>query len=182
MLILASASPRRHELLRLLVPSFEIIVPKIDERLLDAVLDQKDLSAEESRLKAYAVFSTHPLDEVLSCDTIVILKDKVLGKPDGYESALQMLKEQSGKSQIVLSSYTFISSKKEITRTVSTTVVFNELTDAQIEDYIRRFQPFDKAGAYGIQDDFPLVKKINGSFYNVMGLPVEDLRDHVFRT
>jgi len=181
MLILASASPRRHELLKLLVPSFDIIVPSIDERLLDDVMDPKDLSAEESRLKAYAVFSTHPDDEVLSCDTIVVLDGKALEKPKDYDDAFKMLKEESGKTQIVLSSYTYISKSKEITRTVASTITFNELSDAQIEEYIKNFQPFDKAGSYGIQDDFPLIKEIKGSYYNVMGFPVEDLRTHVFK-
>ena len=181
MLILASASPRRHQLLKLLVPSFEIIVPSIDERLLDNVMNPKDLSAEESRLKAYAVFSEHPNDEVLSCDTVVVLDGKPLGKPLDYNDAFRMLKKQSGKQQTVLSSYTYISQKREITRTVSSTIVFNELTDKQIEEYIKKFQPFDKAGSYGIQDDYPLIKEIQGSYYNVMGFPVEDLREHVFK-
>lgn len=181
MLILASASPRRHELLKLLVPSFDIVVPKIDERLLDDVMNPKDLSAEESRLKAYAIFSTHPNDEVLSCDTIVVLNGKALEKPKDYEDAFRMLKEESGKTQVVLSSYTYISSKKEITRTVASTITFNELSDSQIEEYIKNFRPFDKAGSYGIQDDFPLIKEIKGSYYNVMGLPIEDLKSHVFK-
>lgn len=181
MLILASASPRRHELLKLLVPSFDIVVPKIDERLLDDVMNPKDLSAEESRLKAYAVFSSHPDDEVLSCDTIVVLDGKALEKPKDYDDAFRMLKEESGKTQVVLSSYTYISKEKEITRTVASTITFNELSDSQIEEYIKNFQPFDKAGSYGIQDDFPLIKEIKGSYYNVMGFPVEDLRAHVFK-
>lgn len=181
MLILASASPRRHELLKLLVPSFEVIVPNIDERVLDNVLDPKDLSAEESRLKAYAIFCEHPNDEILSCDTVVVLDGKPLGKPLDYDDAFRMLKEQSGKPQVVLSSYTYISANKEITRTVSSTIVFNELSDEQIEEYIKKFQPFDKAGSYGIQDDYPLIKEIQGSYYNVMGLPVEDLAKHVFK-
>lgn len=181
MLILASASPRRHELLKLLVPSFDIVVPKIDERLLDDVMNPKNLSAEESRLKAYAIFSTHPNDEVLSCDTIVVLNGKALEKPKDYEDAFRMLKEESGKTQVVLSSYTYISGKKEITRTVASTITFNELSDSQIEEYIKNFRPFDKAGSYGIQDDFPLIKEIKGSYYNVMGLPIEDLKAHVFK-
>lgn len=181
MLILASASPRRHELLKKLVPSFDIVVPHIDERLLDEVMNPKDLSAEESRLKAYAIFASHPDDEVLSCDTIVVLDGKALEKPVDYEDAKRMLREESGKTQIVLSSYTYISKKKEITRTVASSITFNELSDEQIEEYIKNFQPFDKAGSYGVQDDYPLIKEIKGSYYNVMGLPVEDLASHVFK-
>ena len=181
MLILASGSPRRRELLRKLVPSFLVIVPFVDERLMDKVRQPKDLSTEEARLKAYNVYSFNPDDEVLSCDTIVVCDGEVLGKPKDKEEAFMMLKKQSGKSTKVLSSYTFISKNKEITRTVSSKVVFNELTDEQIKEYIEKFQPFDKAGSYGVQDDFPLIKKIEGSYYNVMGLPVEDLAEHVFK-
>ena len=181
MLIRASASPRRRELLRKLVPSFIAIVPFVDERAMDGVRKPKDLSTEEARLKAYEVFSMNPDDEVLGCDTIVICDGEVLSKPKDKEDAFRMLRKQSGKSTKVLSSYTYISSQREITRTVTSKVVFNELSDEDINAYIEKFQPFDKAGSYGIQDDFPLTKKIEGSYYNVMGLPVEDLEEHVFK-
>ena len=181
MLILASGSPRRRELLQKLVPSFVVIVPYVDERLMDKVRQPKDLSTEEARLKAYEVYSLNTDDEVLSCDTIVICEGEVLGKPKDKEDAFRMLKMQSGKSTKVLSSYTYISKQKEITRTVASKVIFNELSDDEIREYIEKFQPFDKAGSYGIQDDFPLIKKIEGSYYNVMGLPVEDLAERVFK-
>ena len=91
-----------------------------------------------------------------------------------------MLSSQSGHKEIVLSAYTFISPAKEISRTVATEVYFHRLSPKQIEKYVDEFQPFDKAGAYGIQDDFPLIERIEGSFDNVMGLPTEDLQKHVF--
>ena len=75
----------------------------------------------------------------------------------------------------------FFTNWKEISRTVTSTVIFNDFSDEDIWAYIEKFQPFDKAGSYGIQDDFPLIKKIEGSYYNVMGLPVEDLEEHVFK-
>ena len=181
MLILASASPRRRELLKKLVSSFVVIVPNIDERALDPVRKSKDLSAEEAKLKAYDVFSSHPNDEVLSCDTVVVCEGEVLEKPRNMKDAISMLKKQSGKSTKVLSSYTYISKDKEISRTVCSDVVFNRLSEEQIIEYIEKFQPFDKAGSYGIQDDFPLINRIEGSYYNVMGLPVEDLAEHVFK-
>lgn len=181
MLILASASPRRRELLKKLVPSFIAVVPYVDERALDVVRKAKDLSTEEARLKAYEVFSMNPDDEVLGCDTIVICEGEVLGKPKDKEDAIRMLKKQSGKTTKVLSSYTYISKEKEVSRTVCSEVIFNKLSDEDINAYIEKFQPFDKAGSYGIQDDFPLIKKIEGSYFNVMGLPVEDLAEHVFK-
>lgn len=181
MLILASKSPRRKELLSTIVPSFLVIPAEIDERLLDPFLSPKDLAMEESKLKAYKIFASHPKDEVLSCDTTVVLDNKALGKPNSEEEAWRMLSLEQGKKQIVLSAYTYISSDKQITRTVSTEVYFNPLSEKQIKEYVSLFKPFDKAGSYGIQDDYPLIKKIVGSFNNVKGLPTEDLIAHVFK-
>ncbi len=181
MLILASKSPRRKELLSKIVSDFKIIPASIDERLLDPSLNPKDLAKEESKLKAYDIFSKYPNDEVLSCDTIVILDSIALEKPSSEKEAKEMLLAEQGRKQIVLSAYTYLSKDKEITRTVSTEVYFNSLSKEEIEDYIKRFKPFDKAGSYGIQDDYPLIQKIVGSYDNVMGLPTEDLRLHVFR-
>ena len=179
MVILASASPRRKELLKKIYPEFKIVVPEVDERLLDTVLTPKDLAAEESRLKAYAVFASYPEDEIIACDTIVVLDEKVLGKPKDEEEAKAMLRKESGRWQTVLSGYTYLSKKKEITRTVATHVLFHELSDELIEEYVRTKSPLDKAVAYGIQDGFPLIREIDGSFDNVMGLPTEDMAKHL---
>ena len=173
MFILASGSPRRKELLRKIVEEFVIIVPNVDESLLH--VDAKDLPAEESKAKAYAIASLHPEDEVLACDTVVVLDGEVLGKPKDEEDAKAMLRKQSGRKEIVLSGYTYIGRGKEITATVATEVYFNELSEELIEAYVQTKSPLDKAGAYGIQDGFPLIKEIRGSFDNVMGLPTEDI-------
>ncbi len=178
MFILASSSPRRKELLKKLIPEYTILVPDVDERILD--LSPSNLAAEESKIKAYAISSLHPNDEVLACDTIVVLDGRILGKPKDEEDAIAMLKAQSGKRQIVLSGYTYIGKGKEITRTVATEVYFKELSDELIRDYVATKKPLDKAGAYGIQDGYPLVDYIVGSFDNVMGLPTEDIAVHVF--
>lgn len=178
MFILASGSPRRRELLRKLIDDFVILVPEVDESLLR--IDPKDLPAQESKAKAYAIAAAHPKDEVLACDTIVVLHGRALGKPIDEEDAKKMLREQSGQKQIVLSGYTYIGQGREITRTVATEVYFNDLSDAVIDEYIQTKKPLDKAGAYGIQDGFPLIKQIRGSFDNVMGLPTEDIALHVF--
>ena len=177
MFILASSSPRRKELLTKIVKDFRILVPEIDESLLN--IDAKDLPSQESKAKAYAIASLYPDAEILACDTIVVLHGKALGKPLDYDDAFRMLKAQSGQKEIVLSGYTYIGQGREITRTVATEVYFNDLSDELIRDYLQTKKPFDKAGAYGIQDGFPLIREIVGSFDNVMGLPTEDIYEHV---
>lgn len=180
MLILASSSPRRKQLLKKLANDFIIVSPNIDERMIDSTFSPSRLSLEESKLKAYAVKSLYPNDEVLSCDTIVVLNGNVLEKPLDEDDAFRMLKEESGKKQIVLSSYTYLGKEKEISRTCRSYVYFNELNDEKIKEYIRIYKPLDKAGAYGIQDEAGLIHHIEGSYDNIMGLPTEDLAIHVF--
>lgn len=183
MLILASESPRRKELLQKLVArnDFLILPSNIDEHSLH--ITPSSLPKELSKLKAYSVFETHPEDCVLSCDTIVIHKDVIFGKPKDKEEAKSMLKALSNDEHVVISGYTFISKDVEINRTVVTRVYFNELSDELIDKYVASGSPLDKAGAYGIQDNdaFPLVKKIEGSLYNVIGLPLEDILKHCGR-
>lgn len=178
MFILASGSPRRKELLSKLIKDFTIIVPDVDEHAFP--LPAKDLPGALSKAKAYAVYKDHPEDEILACDTIVVLNDEVLGKPKSPQNAIEMLSFESGKRQIVLSGYTYIGKGREITRTVSTSVYFASLSKEQIEEYITKYRPYDKAGAYGIQDGYPLIDHIEGSYDNVMGLPTEDIAYHVF--
>ena len=180
MLILASGSSRRKLLLRKIATEFTVIVPNIDEKILCG-LAPKDLPAEESKAKAYAIHSLYPHDAVLACDTVVILNGEVLGKPAGREDAIRMLRKESGKRQVVLSGYTYIDEKKEIRRSVMTYVYFNQLSDATIAKFVDEKKPFDKAGGYGIQDDeYGLINHIEGSYDNVMGLPTEDIAKHCF--
>mgnify|MGYP000777406818 CR=1 FL=1 len=178
MLILASSSPRRKELLQLITKDFVVDAPHVEEKDLQVSPEQTPL--QESKMKAYAALQAHQHDEILACDTVVILSNRVLGKPKDREAAINMLLAQSGKKQVVVSGYTYIGKGREITRSVATAVYFNKLTREQIEEYVDRFRPFDKAGAYGIQDDYPLIERIEGSYYNVMGLPVEDIKAHIF--
>lgn len=179
MLILASQSPRRKELIKKITNDFVVMPANIDES--DLKVPASDLPGELSKEKAYAIFSKYPNDTVLSCDTIVILDGKVLGKPHSKEEASKMLHDLSGKKHVVISGYTLINKNREITRTVRTYVYFNKLSDKTIDEYIKTGSPMDKAGAYGIQDEgFDLVNHIEGSFDNVMGLPTEDLKLHWF--
>lgn len=174
MLILASSSPRRKEILKMISDDF-VVIPSTYDESDHPDLNQSDLAYDLARLKAYDVYRKHVDDTVLACDTIVIISDSILGKPKDEEDAKRMLRMLSGKKHIVLSGYTIINKKYEISKTIKSTVYFNELNEKQIEEYIDKFKPLDKAGAYGIQDDYPLIHHIEGSYYNVMGLPIEDI-------
>lgn len=179
MLILASQSPRRRELIKKITNDFIVIPSNVDESSLH--IDPSALPGELSKLKAYSIFSSYPNDTVLACDTVVILKGELMGKPKSKEEAKQMLRKLSNNKHVVISGYTFINKNKEVTRTVKTYVYFNKLSEELIEKYVETGSPMDKAGAYGIQDkEFDLVNHIEGSFDNVIGLPVEDIKSHCF--
>ena len=179
MIILASESPRRRELIKKITKEFTVIPANIDESVLH--IPACDLPGELSKLKAYDVFAKYPNDKVLACDTVVIIDGQILGKPHSKEEAKNMLQKLSGRKHVVISGYTIISKEKEVTRTVRTYVYFNKLSDELIEKYIASGSPMDKAGAYGIQDEeFHLVDHIEGSMDNVVGLPTEDIKAHWF--
>ena len=179
MIILASESPRRKELIKKITKEFTVIPANIDESVLH--IPACDLPGELSKLKAYDVFAKYPNDKVLACDTVVIIDGQILGKPHSKEQAKEMLQKLSGRKHVVISGYTIISKEKEVTRTVRTYVYFNKLSDELIDRYIATGSPMDKAGAYGIQDqEFDLVNHIEGSFDNVIGLPTEDIKAHWF--
>ena len=179
MIILASESPRRRELIKKITKEFTVIPANIDESVLH--IPACDLTGELSKLKEYDVFAKYPNDKVLACDTVVIIDGQILGKPHSKEQAKEMLQRLSGRKHVVISGYTIISKEKEITRTVRTYVYFNKLSDELIDAYIATSSPMDKAGAYGIQDrEFDLVNHIEGSFDNVIGLPTEDIKAHWF--
>ena len=178
MLILASQSPRRRELLHLITDDFSVIPADIDEDVVVKV--PSDLAKELSKMKAYEVFKTHQNDTILAVDTIVVIDGKVLGKPRSKAEARRMLETLSGRKHHVISGYTLLNHTREINANAVTEVYFNSLDDETIEKYIESGSPFDKAGAYGIQDEsFKLVDRIVGSYYNVMGLPVEELKKYL---
>ncbi len=178
MLILASQSPRRKELLKKIVPNFKIVPADVDEHL---DVPAKELPAKAAMLKAQTIKKLYPNDDILGCDTVVIIGDKLLGKPVDENDAYHMLKELSGKDHIVISGYAYLGKDKIVNRSVTTLVHFNELSDELIWKYIKSGSPMDKAGAYGIQDEeFHLVKKIEGSLDNVIGLPTEDIKKYCF--
>lgn len=178
MFILASKSPRRQELLKLIIKDFIIIVPNIDENI--PINIPSDTAKIISKFKAYHILAQYPNATVLSCDTIVIIDGELLGKPKDAADARRMLSKLSGRKHHVISGFTLVGPGFEVNKNVVTEVFFNELHPELIEAYIKSGSPFDKAGAYGIQDEeFNLVREIKGSYYNVMGLPVEELRKYI---
>ena len=175
--ILASASPRRKELLKEVVSEFEIIPAKGEEKA-DEGLSPFELVKELARQKAREIAALDVADGriVLGADTVVAFGDRVLGKPKDEADAKQMLRLLSGKTHCV---YTGVcisapnqNGRVEIAQTDCTQVTFYELSDSFIDGYVASGSPMDKAGAYGIQDG-GLVEKIQGSYSNVVGLPVE---------
>ena len=171
---LASKSPRRRELLTDMGLEFEILTADVEESF-DPSLSPAEVVQYLSRLKLSAVdFAQYPANTIfIACDTIVVADGQILGKPKDDEEALQMLRQLSGHTHTVLSGLTVATPKKSLTDYRSTEVVFAELSEAEIEYYVRQYRPLDKAGAYGVQEWIGCVgiSSINGSFYNVMGLP-----------
>ena len=170
-LILASASPRRKELLGLFRTPFEIRVADIDETM-DPDLAPYDEVARVSRLKALAV-DREAGDTVVAADTIVVCEGKVLGKPHSREEACRMLRLLSGRDHQVMTGVTVVRDERAETFTEVTDLHFRDLSEKEIADYVATGEPMDKAGAYGIQGGAALFcQRLVGDYYNVMGLPV----------
>ena len=170
-LILASASPRRKELLGLFRKPFEIRVADIDETM-DPTKAPFDEVARVSRLKALAV-NREDNDTVIAADTIVVCCGRVLGKPKSEEDAVEMLRLLSGRDHQVMTGVTVLRGETCETFTEVTDIHFRELSDREIRAYVATGEPMDKAGSYGIQGGAALFcTHMVGDFYNVMGLPV----------
>ena len=170
-LILASASPRRKELMGLYRHPFVIRVADIDETM-DPEKSPFDEVGRVSRLKALAV-RREPDDVVVAADTIVVCEGKVLGKPRDEADAFAMLRLLSGRDHQVMTGCTVLTDGKCETFTEVTDLHFRSLGEREIEKYVASGEPMDKAGAYGIQGGAALFcEKMTGDYYNVMGLPV----------
>lgn len=171
MLILASQSPRRKELMGLLHIPFTVRVADIDETM-DPAKPPFDEVARVSRAKAQAVERT-PEDIVVAADTIVVCRGQVLGKPADEADAVRMLKLLSGRDHQVMTGLCVLRGDRCISCTEVTDIHFRELTDREILDYVHSGEPMDKAGSYGIQGGAALfAEKLVGDYYNVVGLPV----------
>ena len=173
-IILASQSPRRRELLHLAEIDFDVIVADTDESY------PTDLSFEEiaihiAKNKALAVAHQNKMDKIiLAADTIVICDGQVIGKPINEEDAVNIISKLSGNKHSVITGVYMFQKTREIFFADVTEVAFHNLTQTQIKYYVNKYKPFDKAGAYAIQEWIGAVgiKNINGDFYNVMGLPI----------
>lgn len=180
-LILASASPRRQQLMQELGLEFEVRPADLDE-FYPEELGMTAIPEYLAQLKADAMKDSLKDNEILiTADTIVWKDDKVLGKPANYDEAFAMLKSLSGSQHQVITGMNIQSADKRISFHAVTEVWFAELSDEEISFYIEKYKPYDKAGAYGIQEwiGFVAIYKIEGSFYNVMGLPIHKLYQHL---
>lgn len=178
MFILASSSPRRIEILKTIIPNFKIIKPTFDESLVKKEL--KNYALIESLNKAKSVKNlAEPEDLILACDTIIVFNNDIIGKPKSKEDAFNTLKKLSNNSHKVISGYTIIYKDKIISKEVTTTIDFENLDDKFIKHYIENYEVLDKAGSYAIQDEviFNKIKKMEGSYLNVMGLPLESIKE-----
>ena len=173
-IILASQSPRRKQLLEWAEIPFEIIVKETDESY-PADLPVQEIAVHIARNKALAIKQSNNINSpILAADTIVVLQSEIIGKPKDRDDAVNILSRLAGNHHKVITGVVLLNGDEEISFADVTDVAFHPLTKAQIEFYVDKYKPYDKAGAYAIQEWIGVVgiKTINGDFYNVMGLPV----------
>jgi septum formation protein len=182
-IILASKSPRRRELLAGLDLPFEVVIREVDEIFPDGLL-MEEIPVYLAKLKAEPFYDD--LDEetlVITADTIVWIDGMVLGKPNDYEHANKMLHHLSGQKHVVVTGVCLTTKKKQVTFSASTDVYFKNLKESEIDYYLKSYQPYDKAGSYGVQEwiGYIAIKRIEGSYFNVMGLPVQRLYEELLK-
>lgn len=173
-IILASASPRRREILSGIVSDFEIIPADCGEHA-DASLSANEIVLSLARQKAENVFRRFPSAAVLGADTVVSFDGRILGKPKDEADAEQTLRMLSGKTHSVYTGYCILCGKERAEGVCETKVTFNFLSEEFIAEYVAGGSPMDKAGSYGIQDDARLVRAYCGSYTNIVGLPAEEI-------
>ena len=177
-LILASRSPRRLQLLKQIGMSPTVVPCDIPE-VFDPSRTPEENAAALALKKALHIAQSIPEGVIVGADTIVVLQGEMLGKPDGPRDAVRMLSALSGKTHAVVTGFALVErpSGRQMTGTERTDVTFRELPLSEIEEYVEGGSPLDKAGAYGIQDDYGavFVTRIEGCFYNVVGLPLSRL-------
>lgn len=171
-IILASASPRRRELMKIITEDFEAVNPDVDETLPPDVMPE-DAAAYLSGIKAKNIAEIYPENIVIGCDTIVLCDGKVLGKPSDRKQCYEFMSMLSGKTHFVITGCTIIRNGQLRQFYEKTAVKFRKLSENEIEEYISTDEPYDKAGGYAIQGRASLfIEKINGDYFNVVGLPV----------
>lgn len=171
-LILASGSPRRQELLKLITEDFKVHAVAVDETLPTGMpVEMSAVFLADKKAKAGA--ELFPQQIVIGCDTVVILHDEIMGKPKDRQEAFQMLRKLSNETHTVMTGVALYYGKQSTSFTVETQVNFYTLSDDEINAYLDTGEPFDKAGAYGIQGKGALfVRYLEGDYFNVVGLPV----------
>lgn len=181
--ILASKSPRRQQLLHELGIDFHVRTKEVEEIFPEGLLPTQ-IPVYLAELKAHSFIHELNNDDLLiTADTIVFLENKVIGKPEHREDAVTLLRMLSGKEHQVISGVCLTSVNKQKSFYAITNVQFKILSEDEINFYINSFRPFDKAGAYGIQEwiGYVGISHIEGSFYNVMGLPIQKLYEEIMR-
>jgi septum formation protein len=177
-IILASQSPRRQQLLKGLNIDFEVIVREVDE-VFPPDIKREEIPRYLCELKAKAFAAGFFTDNeiVITADTIVWINDKVLGKPKSFEDAVNIIKELSGNKHEVITGVCLKSKNKTHIFHAESDVYFRDLSDEEIRWYVENYKPYDKAGAYGVQEwiGYIAIERIEGSYFNVMGLPTQKL-------
>ncbi len=182
-IVLGSASPRRQELLKLLAVDFEIRLSNVDEQF-DERLPTEEIAEILAKQKSEALKNTIRKDEILiTADTIVTKEGRVLNKPNNEKEAFEMLSFLSEDMHEVITGVCISSTEKSISFSVNTKVFFKKLSAEEINFYIKNYKPFDKAGAYGIQEWIGLIgiEEIQGSYFNVVGLPMQKLYQNLIQ-
>ena len=175
-IILASGSPRRQQFLKDLEIPFNIKLKEVEE-IYPNHLKGTEITDYLADLKSKPFKTLNENDLLITSDTIVWLENEALGKPKDEKDAFNMLRKLSGKQHQVMTSFSIKNPRFQIISNDTTEVIFKELTDDEIYHYIKTYKPFDKAGAYGIQEwiGFIAIERLEGSYFNVMGLPVQKL-------
>lgn len=178
-IVLASQSPRRKQLMEWAEVNFDVIAPVTDEAYPET-LPVEEVPVYIARNKALAVkhgydYNRYDIQSpIVAADTVVVLNNQIIGKPESRSDAIRILTSLSGKRHQVITGVVILTAEKEISFADTTAVWFHELTEEQITFYVDKYEPYDKAGAYAIQEWIGVtgIKSIEGDFYNVMGLPV----------
>ncbi len=173
-IVLASQSPRRKQLLEWAEVPFDVVIKETDE-LYPADLPVEEVPVYIARNKALAVKQELSHERIiLAADTVVVLQDRIIGKPKDRDNAIEILSSLSGRKHLVITGVVILTEEEEISFSDITEVWFHELTPEDIVFYIDKYKPYDKAGAYAIQEWIGVtgIRAVKGDFYNVMGLPV----------
>ncbi|MBP7272625.1 MAG: septum formation protein Maf [Saprospiraceae bacterium] len=182
-IILASASPRRQQLLHEAGFRFEVFAPNVDETY-PADMPVAEVPEYLATLKANAIlpqFASDTASVILAADSVVILNNLIFGKPANASDAKNILRQLAGHRHDVITGVCLCNRDKQVRFSVTSSVFIDNLSDAEIDYYITQYQPFDKAGAYGIQEWLGLCKvaRIEGSYSNIMGLPMREVYQHI---